>query len=76
VVSFVVDDQQPAAGLEAAEHPAQDQRLIFRGDDLAAVLAQLAVEGSPLVPGKLARQELVVIGDDQAMRQGLRTRTS
>jgi hypothetical protein len=69
VMGFVIDHQQPASGLEAAEHAAQHLVFVLAAFDLVAVGAELAVEGRALVAAKQARQELVIVGDDQPVRE-------
>jgi len=66
---FVIDHQQSASGLEAAEHAAQHLVFVLAAFDLVAVGAELAVEGRALVAAKQARQELVIVGDDQPVRE-------
>jgi hypothetical protein len=67
VVGFVIDHQQSAPGLEAAQHAAQHLAFVLAAFDLAAIGAELAVEGRALVAAENAWQELVVVGDDQAV---------
>ncbi len=67
MVGFVVDDEQAAPGLEAAEHAAQDEVFVLAAFYFAAVCAQLAIEGGSLVAGEQTRQKFVIVGDDQAM---------
>jgi hypothetical protein len=69
VVGFVIDHQQAASGLEAAQHAAQHLVFVLAAFDLVTVGAELAVEGRALVAAEHTRQELVIVGDDQAVRK-------